>query len=149
MGISAIRILVLVVGFAIYMGFLLLSRFIQNKAFSTLSSEKKSEIFNAFSLFRKYNLVPAALLLVLYIMFIKVFTSIPYLVTNILFGATYICYLIFTLLFIFFKLKKLDVEKSVALKIVFALALQYFGMVITLVALVAYFFIPIKFAPAS
>lgn len=143
---SIVRIFLLVFGFAVYMGLIFLSRSMQNRAFSNITQDEKDKIFSSFSLFRKYNLVPAAVLLLLYIVFIKLFPQIPYRITNALFGGAYIFYLVFTLIFIYFKMRTLGVEKKIVSKIVVALSLQYFGMVVTLACLVGYFFIPMAFS---
>lgn len=138
MDISLLRIFFLVGGFTIYIVLTFLSRSVQNKAFSTVSEEQKKSLFDAFASFRKYNLVPGVVILVLYILLVKLLPALR-LFTNIGFAALYLSYLVATLLFIYFRLKKLNIDKPVRVKVVVGLSLQYIGMIFVVVALLAYF----------
>lgn len=138
--IQIIPILLLVVGFGGYMLLTFLSRQLQNRAFLPLTEDEKKKIFEAFAPFRKYNLIPAALILILYIVSVKI-KLLPIIATNIIFGILYFAYLIATLLFIHFNLKKMGIDKKVNQKVVIALAIQYLGMILVLVILIAYFLV--------
>lgn len=131
-------ILLLVAGFGGYMGFSYLSRHLQTRAFLPLDDETKKRIFEAFAPFRKYNLVPAALILVLYIVSVRG-KWLPIVATNVIFALLYLFYLISTLFFIYFSLKKMGIEKKVNRNVVIALAMQYLGMIFILVILIVYF----------
>lgn len=138
--IQIIPILLLVIGFGGYMLLTFLSRKLQNRAFLPLSEDEKKKIFEAFTPFRKYNLIPAALILILYIVSVKM-KLLPIIAINIIFGILYFAYLIATLLFIYFNLNKMGIDKKVNQKVVIALAIQYLGMILVLAILIAYFLV--------
>lgn len=131
-------ILLIVGGISVYMMTTAWSRKIQNRSFMTLSDEDRKVVFSAFAPFRKFNLVPAAALLIIYILMIK-FSAIPPLYLNIGFGVFYLTYLVSTVLYIRQRLIKLGIDSSVVFSVVIGLGLQYLGMIVVLVAILIYF----------
>lgn len=132
-----INVLLLAGGFGIYMALVQYSRKVQNRTFSTLTDETRQKIFEAFAPFRKYNLIPAAALLAVYVLLIYI-KSEHVVALNIGFVSLYLLYLMGTLMFIRAKLIKLEVDPHVVFKILYGLSLQYLGMVLVMAVLLAY-----------
>ncbi len=138
---SAYIFLILVTGIVGYMISVTKSRQIQEKAFKQLNDADRKTVFDSFAPFRKYNLVPAALLLIIYILLVQFVEGIPVMVLNIGFTLGYVAYLVSTILYIRQKLIRLNIEPRVVFSVILGLMVQYFGMIFVIVAIVVYFYL--------
>ena len=134
------NILLLSIGFGGYMLLMFYSRKIQTNTFSTLDGDSKKKVFEAFAPFRKFSMIPAFGILIVYLVILK-FTRFTGILTQIGFGVTYLSYLIASILYIRNKLIKIDIPSNVVFKIIYALSIQYLGMILVILAMVVYFII--------
>ncbi|OGY87707.1 MAG: hypothetical protein A2233_02045 [Candidatus Kerfeldbacteria bacterium RIFOXYA2_FULL_38_24] len=115
---------------------LFLGRFLNEKALQVLNKDEKIKLMDGFSKMRKYNLIPIIIFTILIILLGR--TLQP--VTNfIIFILLWIILIAVTHMFLFSKLKSLQLSDKYIKKIVLAQIIKFLGVGIFIVASISYY----------
>jgi len=97
---------------------ILVSRIISERALKKLNSEEKIKLFDAFSNMRMYSMMPLVMLILMLFMFKHVYF---------LFAPAILAYMLILNIFIFRKLKRIDIPKNIVGHFMFARSIAFVG----------------------
>lgn len=125
----------IIIAIIIFLVLIVVSRYFSEKGLKSLTDEQKSALIDEFSKMRIFVLIPIITLVGLYFLILKYFRQ-HYFIATIVYFVAIIAYLIGNNIFIYFKLKKLDLSDEYRKQYIIAQSLRYIGIVIFLFVLV-------------